>query len=92
MHPRSSERCCKRASIQLASDKDGHTASAIAQSRQGGPIPQVIKILEALEYAARAGDLVNWSDANYFDTLGVAYAEAGDFDVRHRGPEESAGG
>jgi tetratricopeptide (TPR) repeat protein len=36
---------------------------------------------KAVEYATRAGDLANWSDANYFDTLGVAYAESGDSDA-----------
>jgi tetratricopeptide (TPR) repeat protein len=35
---------------------------------------------QAVEYATRACELTGWKNADHFDTLAAAYAEAGDFD------------
>ena len=44
---------------------------------------------KALRYATRACDLSDWKDAASLDTLAVAYAEVGDFDLAIRWAKEA---
>ena len=54
--------------------------NAVAWLRSTCPLEGVRDGRRAIEHARRACELTGWNEADYFDTLAAAYAEAGHFD------------